>query len=154
MKIFLTLGKLCARLLSMKALLSKFLTLVFLIAVTFSPQVVTAQAPGNPQPPAQAEPTPGSDLGYGVGAVLLSILYGPVKVTYAALGLLIGGTGWVFSAGNPYVANNIIYPAVTGDYVITPDHLKGKEPLIFYGAPPPPNHAQPQTSAPAEPPRP
>ena len=47
-------------------------------------------------------------------------------------------------AGEADVANNIIYPAVTGNYVVTPNNLKGTEPLYFVGAPPaPPEPAQP-----------
>jgi hypothetical protein len=64
------------------------------------------------------------------------VFYIPAKVTYAGLGLLAGGLGFIFSAGRPDVANNIIYPAVRGNYVVTPSHLKGTEPIYFVGAPP------------------
>ncbi|HWP60097.1 MAG TPA: hypothetical protein VNL14_19545 [Candidatus Acidoferrales bacterium] len=77
------------------------------------------------------------ELGYGVGAVVASVLYSPLKVTYAGLGLLTGGLGYVLTAGRTDVANNIIFPAVRGDYVITPSHLKGQEPVVFIGSPPP-----------------
>ena len=91
----------------------------------------------------------GSDAGYGVGAAVASVFYAPAKVVYAGLGLLTGGLGWVLSGGRSDVANNIIYPAVTGNYVVTPNNLKGTEPLYFVGAPPaPPEPAQPaQVSA-------
>jgi len=39
------------------------------------------------QPPSQAEPSSGEDLGYGVGSVLASMFYSPFKLTYAGLGL-------------------------------------------------------------------
>ncbi|MGH7844249.1 MAG: hypothetical protein ACREQW_03635, partial [Candidatus Binatia bacterium] len=77
------------------------------------------------------------ELGYGVGAVVASVLYSPLKVTYAGLGLLTGGLGYVLSAGRTDVANSIIFPAVKGNYVITPNHLKGQEPVVFIGPPPP-----------------
>ena len=96
--------------------------------------------------PEQAEPSPGSDLGYGVGSVLASMVYSPVKITYAGLGLLAGGLGFVVSAGSSDVANKIIYPAVGGNYVITPSHLKGKELVVFIAAPPP-SDSQGQESA-------
>jgi hypothetical protein len=48
-----------------------------------------------------------------------------------------GGLGYLFSGGRADVANNIIYPAVRGDYVVTPSNLKGTEPIYFVGAPPP-----------------
>jgi hypothetical protein len=88
-------------------------------------------------PPAVVEPKPGEGFGYGVGSVLASVIYSPLKVTYAGLGLMTGGLGYLLSAGRPDVANNIIYPAILGDYVITPGHLKGQEPVVFIGPPPP-----------------
>jgi hypothetical protein len=65
------------------------------------------------------------------------VFYIPAKVTYAGLGLLTGGLGWALSGGRADVANNIIYPAIGGNYVVTPSHLKGTEPIYFVGAPPP-----------------
>ena len=108
------------------------------------------RAPEN-QPPSQAEPSSGEDLGYGVGSVLASMFYSPFKITYAGLGLLTGGLGFVLSAGNLDVANNIISPAVRGNYIVTPRHLKGEEPLIFVGLPPAPEPAQPQQASSAAP---
>jgi hypothetical protein len=83
-----------------------------------------------------AEQPVGEEAGYGVGAALASVFYIPVKVTYAGLGLLTGGLGYLLSGGRADVANNIIYPAVRGNYVVTPSHLKGTEPIYFVGAPP------------------
>ena len=83
------------------------------------------------------EPGVGEEAGYGLGSALANIFYIPAKVTYAGLGLLTGGLGYVLSGGRTDVANNIIYPAVRGHYVVTPSHLKGTEPIYFVGAPPP-----------------
>lgn len=138
----------------MIASVSKVTFALLITVVISSPRLLAADYPYEPQPAAAAEPDPGQELGYGVGSVLASILYSPLKVTYAGLGLLTGGIGWVLSAGNPYVANNIIYPAVTGNYVITPRHLKGEEPVIFIGQQPPPNYAQPEINPQPEPYRP
>ena len=89
-----------------------------------------------PSTPAAEQPI-GEEAGYGVGAALASVFYIPVKVTYAGLGLLTGGLGYLLSGGRADVANNIIYPAVGGNYVVTPSNLKGTEPIYFVGAPPP-----------------
>jgi tartrate dehydratase beta subunit/fumarate hydratase class I family protein len=43
------------------------------------------------------------------------------------------------------VANNIIYPAIGGNYVVTPSHLKGSEPIYFVG--PAPDAPQPEKVA-------
>ena len=100
-----------------------------------------AVAPVNQAP----EPAAGEELGWGVGSVLANLFYMPAKVTYAGLGLLTGGLGYVFSGGRADVANNIIYPSIKGNYVVTPNHLKGTDPLYFVGAPPEP--AQPESYA-------
>ena len=138
---------------AMKTQLLKGIALASLVTVMASP--LYAQTPGaNSQPAAPtavtqtqpAEPTAGEEAGYGVGAALASVFYIPAKVTYAGLGLLTGGLGYVFSGGRADVANNIIYPAVRGNYVVTPSHLKGTEPIYFVGAPPP--ETEPRAEAP------
>jgi hypothetical protein len=92
-------------------------------------------------PPASSTQAPEietrKELGYGVGAVVASVFYSPLKITYAGLGLLTGGLGYVLTAGRSEVANGIIFPAVKGNYVITPNHLKGQEPVVFVGPRPP-----------------
>jgi len=130
----------------MKTQLLKGIALTSLVAVMSGP-LYAQTADTNSQP---AEPV-GQEAGYGVGAALASIFYIPAKVTYAGLGLLAGGLGYVVSGGRSDVANNIIYPAVRGNYVVTPSNLKGTEPIYFVG--PPPDAPQPETiaAAPAAP---
>jgi hypothetical protein len=122
----------------MKTHLLKGIALASLVAVMSVP--LYAQT-ADTQP---AEPV-GNEAGYGVGAALASIFYIPAKVTYAGLGLLTGGLGYLVSGGRADVANNIIYPAVRGNYVVTPSHLKGTEPIYFVG--PGPDAPQPETIA-------
>ena len=94
------------------------------------------------------------NIGYNIGSVLASAVYSPFKITYAGLGLLTGGLGYVLSGGRRDVANTIIYPAVRGSYVITPTQLKGQKPVIFVASPPQPGgqKQQTQTSEPGSPP--
>jgi hypothetical protein len=127
----------------MKTQLLKGIALASLITVISTP--LYAQTAGQNNQP--AEPAVTEEAGYGVGAALASVFYIPAKVTYAGLGLLTGGLGYVFSGGRADVANNIIYPAVRGNYVVTPSHLKGTEPIYFVGAPPP--ETEPRAEAPA-----
>jgi hypothetical protein len=98
-----------------------------------SPLRVAAQ--DQPTEPA-AQPTVTEEMGYGFGSAVANILYIPAKVVYAGLGLMTGGLGYVLSGGRGDVANNIIYPAVRGTYVVTPGHLRGEQPVIFVGASP------------------
>lgn len=116
----------------MKTLLIKGLALGLLIAVTCLP--VNAQTTNSATQ--TSEPGIGEEAGYGVGSALANVFYIPAKVTYAGLGLLTGGLGFVLSGGRADVANNIIYPAIRGHYVVTPNHLKGTEPIYFVGAAP------------------
>ena len=117
----------------MKTQLLKGIALASLVTVMSSPLYAQSAAPSNNA----AEEAVGETAGYGVGAAIASVFYIPVKVTYAGLGLLTGGLGYLLSGGKADVANNIIYPAVRGDYVVTPSNLKGTEPIYFVGAPPP-----------------
>lgn len=97
---------------------------VLLVAV-----LVVALQPG----PAMAEGSAGSEAGVGVGAALCSLVYGPTKIVYAILGGVFGGMAWALSGGDGEVANAVITPAVRGDYVVTPSHLRGEKPLEFIG---------------------
>jgi len=120
----------------------KGLALIFIVAVTCSP--LYAQTTDSASQ--ATEPGIGEEAGYGIGSALANVFYIPAKVTYAGLGLLTGGLGFVLSGGRADVANNIIYPAVRGHYVVTPSHLKGTEPIYFVGAPPP-DVSQPEAPA-------
>jgi hypothetical protein len=128
----------------MKTQLFKGIALASLVTVLAGP-LYGQTADKNNQ--AAAEEPVIEEAGYGAGAALASVFYIPAKVTYAALGLLTGGLGYVLSGGRADVANNIIYPAVRGNYVVTPSHLKGTEPIYFVGAPPP--ETGPRADAPA-----
>jgi hypothetical protein len=117
----------------MKTQLLKGIALASLLTVIATPLYAQTAGPNN-QP---AEQPIGEEAGYGAGAAIASVFYIPAKVTYAGLGLITGGLGYLLTGGRADVANNIIYPAVRGNYVVTPSHLKGTEPLYFVGAPPP-----------------
>lgn len=124
----------------MKTQMLKGIALASLVTVLSTP--LYAQTAGTEAQP--AEPVT-EELGYGFGSALASVFYIPAKITYAGLGLLTGGLGFVLTGGRADVANNIIYPAVRGNYVVTPSNLKGTEPLYFVGAPP--EAPQPETIA-------
>jgi hypothetical protein len=133
----------------MKTQLLKGIALASLVTVTATP--LYAQTTPAPAQPAAAQTTAEEgvveEAGYGVGAALASFFYIPAKVMYAGLGLMTGGVGYVVSGGRADVANNIIYPAVRGNYIITPSNLKGTEPIYFVGAPPPAPETEPRAEA-------
>ena len=90
--------------------------------------------------------------GIGIAAAFGSILYAPVKVAYALGGGVVGGLAWLFAAGDSDVAAPIWNRAVRGDYVLTPHHVRGEQPIEFIGrddvpsvaaAPPDPQYPPP-----------
>ena len=91
--------------------------------------------------PAQADTA--SEAGWGIGSALSSLVYAPVKVVYAILGTVFGGLAWGLSGGDSEVFNAVIIPSVRGDYVVTPSHLRGEQPLAFLGRAPGYDEPQP-----------
>ncbi len=71
--------------------------------------------------------------GLGVGSVLCSLVYGPVKVLYATLGTVTSGLAWALTGGRTDIAREIITASVRGDYVVRPENLTFNEPLVFTG---------------------
>lgn len=73
------------------------------------------------------------DGGLGFGAAMATLVYAPIKLVYAAGGLVVGGLAWAFSGGDSEVAAVVFTPSLRGDYVVTPDHLNGKKRFEFFG---------------------
>jgi hypothetical protein len=71
--------------------------------------------------------------GIGALAALGTLIYGPVKLTYATLGVLVGGAAWGLSGGDQQVLESVVTPALRGDYVVTPQHIRMERSLEFYG---------------------
>ncbi len=77
-----------------------------------------------------------NEAALGLGSGLLTFLYLPAKVVYATLGGIVGGFTYGLTGGNLETAKSVWEPSMYGTYVITPDHLKGNEPVRFYGPSP------------------
>ena len=77
---------------------------------------------------ARAEASDSEGVGYGVGAALCSIVY-------AILGSVVGAGAWAVTGGDSDIATPIFESALYGDYVVTPDVLRGERPLEFVGRP-------------------
>lgn len=99
---------------------ARALLLVVAFAVALQPGIASAE-------------NTAAESGIGAASALCSLVYGPVKLTYATLGLVFGGFGWALSGGDRDVMEAVIMPAVRGDYVVTPSHLRGERPLEFIG---------------------
>ena len=104
-----------------------------LILVTFTsllfipPTVVSAN---------EGEESQSSEAGLGVMSGLLTVVYLPFKLAYAIGGGIVGGFAYVLTGANMDAAKSVWEPSFYGTYVITPDHLKGNEPVRFFGVSP------------------
>jgi hypothetical protein len=79
-----------------------------------------------------------------LGSVVATAVYAPAKVLYAATGVIVGGIGWGLSGGSREAMDAVMTPAVEGDYVITPAHLRGERPVEFVGTAPAPEALEPE----------
>jgi hypothetical protein len=85
--------------------------------------------------PARAD-SGANEAGLGAASAVTSLVYGPVKLVYSVLGVVFGGFAWGLSGGDSNVMHAVITPAIRGDYVITPSHLRGERPIEFFGRDP------------------
>lgn len=85
--------------------------------------------------PARAEASDTEGVGYGIGSALCSIVYGPAKIVYALVGSIVGAGAWAVTGGDTEVSTPIFESALYGDYVVTPDVLRGERPIEFVGRP-------------------
>ncbi len=78
----------------------------------------------------------GADFGLGLASFVCSIPYGAVKVSTALLGGIMGSFTYVLSGFDKRAADSVWYTTMKGDYIVTPDHLRGNRSLRFTGVPP------------------
>ncbi len=112
----------------MKRIALRMVVVIVALSVCLAPVAWAAEQANNPNP--------ASDLGLGVASFICSVPYGAVKVAMAILGGVIGGFTYVLSGFDKRSADSVWYTTIEGDYIITPDHLRGKKELRFTGVPP------------------
>lgn len=71
------------------------------------------------------------DAGMGTATVLANVLYMPAKVVYATLGGVTGGFAYVLTGANYQVAERVWTPSLGGNYVLSPEQLRGNQPIYF-----------------------
>lgn len=91
-------------------------------------------APGLISAEDQVSGTDSSDgMGIRVASWALTVPYCVAKTAFAIGGGFVGGLGYFFSGGNLHTAQAIWTTSVTGTYIIRPAHLRGEEPIRFFG---------------------
>ena len=106
-----------------------------LLMVTITLSAVILLTPGMASA-AEGETSQAEEAGLGIGSGILTLVYLPVKVVYAALGGIVGGFTYVLTGGDLETAKSVWEPSFYGTYVITPSNLKGEEPVRFFGVSP------------------
>jgi len=73
------------------------------------------------------------DTGMQVASWLLTVPYCAGKSAFAIAGSVVGSLGYAFSGGNAETAQAIWTKTVYGTYILRPAHLRGEEPIQFFG---------------------
>jgi hypothetical protein len=81
----------------------------------------------------QEQMGPAESLGWGMAAVGTNLVYIPVKIVWAISGSLTALLAWGFSAGNGDVALSVLQPSLGGTWVVTPEMMRGDDPILFIG---------------------
>ena len=69
---------------------------------------------------------------YGAGSAVGTLLYTPLKAGFCVLGGIASVFAFVF-AGGPEATRVVASASCKGTWVLTPDALKGNEPINFVG---------------------
>lgn len=112
----------------MKTIAIRTVVVLVALSVCLAPVAWAAEKTNNENP--------ASDIGLGVASFLCSVPYGAAKVALAIVGGVTGSLTYVFSGFDKKAADAVWYTTIEGDYVVTPDHLRGKKDLRFTGVPP------------------
>jgi hypothetical protein len=99
------------------------------VAVLSAVAVLVSSSPAA----AEKDPTTVTDVSLGLASGLCTLGYTPLKLVWAITGSGVAGLVYLFSAGNTDVATTVLRLSGGGDYVVTPDHLKGVQVLRIIG---------------------
>ena len=98
---------------------------IFVLSLSLIASVTVATADAEPRDSAPQQ------VAYGAGSFFGTLLYTPAKATFCVLGAASSGLALPF--GGVPAAGKMASTACGGTWVITPDTLKGKEPVHFAG---------------------
>ena len=85
--------------------------------------------------PARAERAV-AEAGTGITSAAATLVYSPVKIVYSLMGIIFGGVAYGLSGGDADVMRAVMTPAIRGDYVVTPAHIRRERKVEFFGREP------------------
>lgn len=112
----------------MKTYAVRIMVMILALAICLAPVAWAAEQDSN------ASLT--SDFGLGLASFVWSVPYGAVKVSAALVGGIMGSFTYVLSGFDKRAADSVWYTTMGGDYLVTPDHLRGNRALRFTGVSP------------------
>ena len=86
-----------------------------------------------PAPAAREEDSYLSQFGWGMAAIGTNLGYMPAKFLYAMGGGLVGLLAYGVTVGNSDAVQGILSPSIGGTWVLTPNMLRGRDPIFFVG---------------------
>ncbi len=116
----------------MRTMVFKGMAVLLMIALVQATVVPAVWAEGQPKSVEDPSQTTATGAGLQAASWLVTLPYGAAKCVVAILGGITGGFAYVFTAGDLDTAKKVWHTSVYGDYVITPDHLKGDKPVRFF----------------------
>lgn len=87
--------------------------------------------------PARAESEDSSPITkffFGLSAAVCTLVYTPLKIGYAITSIPMSGLVYMWSVGNTEMSERVIRSGTQGNWVVTPEHLRGQRHLDFVGA--------------------
>jgi len=100
--------------------------LVVTLALSVVP-VAGAHVPGT------TRTTPAHEAGLAVAASLSSLVYLPMKLAMAGLGIVGGGLTGVLTGGDTRATYAVLVPLTGGDYLVRSAHIDGARPFEVFG---------------------
>jgi hypothetical protein len=94
----------------------------------------TSAAPGSAASGDPRERGAGTHFFVGLGAGACTLLYTPVKLVYATTAIPLSALVYVWSLGDAEMSKRVLLSGTQGDFVVTPEHLRGERRFTFVGS--------------------
>lgn len=90
-------------------------------------------APGAARAAESEDSSPVTKFFFGLSAAVCTLVYTPLKIGYALSSIPMSGLVYMWSVGNTEMSERVMRSGTQGNWVITPEHLRGQRSLDFVG---------------------